>query len=248
MAASNKTAGTTRPVRKTTKRRKTEARPQTEGIRDLVSQLKRERILSAAIALFYEQGYAQTTLDQIAKALGVTKPFIYQYYDSKNALLVEICSRAIRSANDTLSRTMTQKGTAAEKLETIIRDFTQTVLENQANAVIYSREEKELAPADRETIKALRRTFDHRLVDLLEEGVRRGEFVIEDLRLTSKVIGSIVGWSPVWFRAGGRLSKEDAAEKVSSLVLVMVGARQPRPPRRGARGASLATAPSPERR
>lgn len=242
MATSIKAAGTARPARKPVKR-KAEPRPQPEGIRDLVSQLKRERILSAAIALFYEQGYAQTTLDQVAKALGVTKPFIYQYFDSKNALLVEICSRAIRNANDTLARTMTQQGTASEKLQTVMRDFTLTVLENQANAVIYSREEKELAPKDREMIRTLRRGFDHRLVDLLEEGVRRGEFVIEDLHLTAKVIGSIVGWSPVWFRSEGRLTKEETAERLSTLVLVMVGARQPTPAPKPRRSRKAATAP-----
>ncbi|MET0428551.1 MAG: TetR/AcrR family transcriptional regulator, partial [Microvirga sp.] len=41
----------------------------THGIKDLVSQLKRDRIISAAIDLFYTQGYTQTTLDQVAKSL-----------------------------------------------------------------------------------------------------------------------------------------------------------------------------------
>lgn len=204
-------------------RRKADTPTPREDMRDLVSQLKRERILSAAVDLFYRQGYAQTTLDQVAKALGVTKPFIYQYYASKNALLAEICSRAIMEAHATLNRTLTQQGTARQKLWTIMSDFTRTVLDNQANAVIYSREEKELEPADRERINRLRRDFDHRLVDLLQEGVANKEFVIPDVRLAALVIGGIVGWAPVWFRSGGRLSKEEAADGAASLALTMVG-------------------------
>jgi AcrR family transcriptional regulator len=195
------------------------------GIKDLVSQLKRDRIISAAIDLFYTQGYTQTTLDQVAKSLGVTKPFIYQYFGSKNDVLAEICSRAIKDAHETINRALSQKGTPTEKLKVIVRDFTLHVLNNQANAIIYSREETELAPEDREMINHLRREFDRRLVALLREGLEEGDFVIKDIRLTSLVIASVVGWSPVWFRSGGRLTKEEAAEEIAALVLMMLGVR-----------------------
>ncbi|MET0427023.1 MAG: hypothetical protein ABW026_00860, partial [Microvirga sp.] len=52
-----------------------------------------------------------------------------------------------------------------------------------------------------------------------------GEFVIEDIRLTSLVIASVVGWAPVWFRSGGRLTKEQAADEIAALVLMMVGVK-----------------------
>lgn len=224
------------------------AASQPDGIKDLVSRLKRERILSAAVDLFYERGFARTTLDEVAKSLGVTKPFIYQYFDSKNALLVEICSCAIRDAHETFNRTLTLRGTAAEKLRIIVRDFMLSVLTHQAHAVIYSREETELAPKDRELINNLRRDFDRRLIELLEEGVRQNEFAVEDTRLTAFVIASIVGWSPVWYRPGGRLTKEAAAESVASMVLTMVGARPagqapaPRQDKAGAKPSALKSA------
>lgn len=191
-----------------------------------MSRLKRERIIASAVELFYAQGYGGTTLDQVAQSLGMTKPFIYQYFDSKNAILTEICSRAIREAHESLNRTLGLEGSAAEKLRVIVRDFVLTILSNQANAVIYSREETELAPEDQAEINRLRREFDRRLVTLLDEGVSRGEFAIEDSRLTAFVIASIVGWSPVWFRPGGRLSREQTADGVTSLILSMVGARR----------------------
>ncbi|MCX7325407.1 MAG: TetR/AcrR family transcriptional regulator [Hyphomicrobiales bacterium] len=193
-----------------------------ESMRDLVSQLKRDRIVSAAVDLFYRQGYAGTTLDEVAKALGMTKPFIYQYFGSKNDLLAEICSRAIRHANDALNRLLSQQGSPSDKLSSIVCEFILSVLNNQANAVIYSREETELAPKDREMIRQLRRDFDRRVVALLEEGIARGEFAIADVRVASFAIASMVGWAPVWFRAGGRLTKEEAADRMAALALSMV--------------------------
>jgi len=194
----------------------------TEDIRDAVWRLKSERVVAAAVELFYTQGYSRTTLEQVADALNVTKPFIYSHFNSKNDLLAEICSRAIRVSHEALDKVMAMQGTSAEKLESMAREFMFTVLTHQAHAVIYYREEKELTAEGREEINKLRRTFDQRLVTLLEEGVASGEFVVEDVRLTALAIGGIVGWSPIWYRAGGRLDPAEASERVAAIVLAMV--------------------------
>ena len=196
-----------------------------EDIRDAVSRLKRERILAAAVDLFYRQGYGHTTLEQVADMLGVTKPFIYAHFASKNELLVEICSRAIKLAHDSLTRALTQEGTASQRLKLVASDFMAAVLSHQAHAVIYSREEKELAQPDRDLINGLRREFDHRLVALIEEGVASGEFQVDDIRMAALAIGGIIGWSQVWFRPNGRLSIAQASESVGDLVLAMVRAQ-----------------------
>ena len=196
-----------------------------EDIRDAVSRLKRERIMAAAVDLFYRQGYGHTTLEQVADMLGVTKPFIYAHFASKNELLVEICSRAIKLAHDSLTRALTQEGTASQRLKLVASDFMAAVLSHQAHAVIYSREEKELAQPDRDLINGLRREFDHRLVALIEEGVASGEFQVDDIRMAALAIGGIIGWSQVWFRPNGRLSIAQASESVGDLVLAMVRAQ-----------------------
>ena len=196
-----------------------------EDIRDAVSRLKRERIVAAAVDLFYHQGYTRTTLEQVAASIQVTKPFIYAHFKSKSELLAEICSRAVWISNDVLNRAMMQKGSVTERLQAIARDFMETVLNHQAHAVIYSREDKELAPEDRTEINKMRRVFDHKLVALMEEGVAAGEFVVEDVHLTALAIVGIVGWSQVWYRPGGRLTRTEAAQRVSKLVLAMVQAK-----------------------
>lgn len=199
--------------------------PATGDIRDAVWRLKSERIVAAAVDLFYKQGYSKTTLDQVAQAIHVTKPFIYSHFKSKNDLLAEICSRAIRVSHEALNRVFAAEISPTEKLYTIARDFMLTVLQHQAHAVIYSREEKELALEDRNAINALRRGFDRRFASLLEEGVASAEFTVEDVPLTALAIGGIVGWAPVWYRPGGRLSQVEASERVALLVLAMVQAK-----------------------
>jgi len=194
-------------------------------MRETISHLKRERIVAAAVDLFYRQGYGKTTLEQVANELQVTKPFIYAHFASKNELLVEICSRAIQLAHESLNRAMVQDASATERLETVLRDFLTAVLNHQQHAMIYSREEKELEQKDRDAINQLRRDFDRRLVELINLGVASNEFHADDVQLTALAIGGIVGWAPVWFRANGRLSLEQVTAYLAGLALAMVRAK-----------------------
>jgi AcrR family transcriptional regulator len=47
---------------------------------------RERRILDAALKVFAEQGYSGTTMDAVATASGLSKPTLYQYFDSKDAL------------------------------------------------------------------------------------------------------------------------------------------------------------------
>ena len=197
-----------------------------DDIRGAVVRLKRDRIVAAAVELFYRQGYERTTLEEVADTLDVTKPFIYAHFSSKAELLAEICSRAIRQVHEGLNRILVEEGTQAERLERIVREFLKAVLDNQAHAVIYSREETELQQSDRDAINGLRRAFDRKLIALLESGVAASEFTIDDIGITALAIGGIVGWAPVWYRSNGRLSKQEVTERLAALVLNMVKAKR----------------------
>jgi AcrR family transcriptional regulator len=123
---------------------------------------------------------------------------------------------------------MAQDTSVTERLETVVSDFLKAVLTHQPHAMIYSREEKELAQKDREAINQLRREFDHRLVELVNQGVAAGEFQVDDVHLTALAIGGIVGWAPVWFRSNGRLRLEEVVSYMASMVLAMVRAKKSR--------------------
>ena len=53
---------------------------------------QREQILQQAAALFARQGYAATSMNEVAQACGLSKPAIYHYFRDKYALLFEICN------------------------------------------------------------------------------------------------------------------------------------------------------------
>ncbi|MDT0305572.1 TetR/AcrR family transcriptional regulator [Streptomyces sp. DSM 44917] len=62
--------------------------------RQRMSRAERERqILTVAEDLFAERGYAQATMDELAERVGVSKPVIYDYFGSKEGLLLALLTR-----------------------------------------------------------------------------------------------------------------------------------------------------------
>ena len=58
---------------------------------------RRESILDAATALFGDRGYHGTTTDQIAKAAGISQPYVVRMFGTKEQLFVEVLQRALQT-------------------------------------------------------------------------------------------------------------------------------------------------------
>jgi AcrR family transcriptional regulator len=68
------------------------------GKRRLSSDERRLRILQAAVTTFARRGYAEASMEEIARASDITKPVLYDHFASKDALLVAV----LESVRDTL--------------------------------------------------------------------------------------------------------------------------------------------------
>ncbi len=67
-----------------------DTRPEPQNGRRLTAGARRRQLFDVALSLFAEHGYAATTMDEIAEQAGVTKPLVYQHFDSKRALYLEL--------------------------------------------------------------------------------------------------------------------------------------------------------------
>jgi AcrR family transcriptional regulator len=71
---------------------------------------RRDQLLLVARAIFAERGFQATTMDDIAKEAGFTKPILYQYFESKTELYREI-------VNQTAQKLMNSLRTAVDEVE-----------------------------------------------------------------------------------------------------------------------------------
>jgi AcrR family transcriptional regulator len=196
---------------------------QASELKSEVVAFKRRRILEVSVHLFYEQGYEGTTLDDIARQLHVTKPYIYSYFQNKGDILFEICQTGIRKSLEALDTALNRDASPMVRLKTAVESVARIVIEKRMYVVVYMREDKNLALADAQKILEQRRVFDHRVTDLLDEGIASGEFSMPDKVVTATTIGGIVSWLPNWYMASGRLTESEVIAATVKLVEKMLG-------------------------
>lgn len=83
-----------------------------------------EKIANAALQLFGERGFHSTSIAQIARAAGVSKGLLYNYFESKEALLHFIILHAVEVGEALLEQALAQNDSPQEQL----RAFTEGTL------------------------------------------------------------------------------------------------------------------------
>lgn len=196
--------------------------PAMSSMREEVAALKRQRTLEAATDLFYEKGFTNTTLDEVAQRMGVTKPFIYTNFGSKPDLLVAICEIGVRSALEEIERVLEQGPPTHDALRQFMPRYVAAVLRTQKNIAINIREEKNLLPEHADHLAVLRQTFMTRIERLLRDTAGDTERTTTDLRVTAFAIVGAVSWATFWFNPNGPLSPQDLSDKMSDIISNLV--------------------------
>ena len=82
-----------------------------------------EQTLEAAHSLFAERGYAAVTMDEIAAAVGVTKPLLYNYFGNKERLYIACMERAGDALIATIAATVDETANPGDALGAGVRAF-----------------------------------------------------------------------------------------------------------------------------
>ncbi|ODM76743.1 TetR/AcrR family transcriptional regulator [Bradyrhizobium elkanii] len=194
------------------------------SVKQHIKEYKRELILEAAAKLFYEKGFQKTTIDDIGAALGVTKPFIYTYFDNKYAILEQLFDQSYGDLYVDLTQLLgNKKGAARDRLQQFVTLYVAKNIEYQKFSAIMLEEEKSLSPKKVGDIRRKQRDFDTKLARLIEEGVSNGEFHVGDPMIASLAISGMVRWTHRWYSPQGRLSAAELTKTMGDLALNLVG-------------------------
>src|SRR3954463_1277040 len=90
--------------------------------------LKREAVILAAARAFRQRGYHNTSLDDLAASLKVTKPTLYLYVQNKEAMLFECFRAGLDRLLATLDRCERSRGPSRERLFAFIRGYAEAIV------------------------------------------------------------------------------------------------------------------------
>ena len=92
---------------------------------------RRQQLLDVAVTTFSEQGYRNTSMNDIAEAAGVTKPVLYQHFSSKRELVLELLSELGGRLRAALSSSAAQAGSPRRQVEDGLLAYFRWIAEHQ---------------------------------------------------------------------------------------------------------------------
>ncbi|HKA58817.1 MAG TPA: TetR/AcrR family transcriptional regulator [Gemmatimonadales bacterium] len=149
-----------------------------------------EEIITAALFVFADRGFAATKLEDVARKAGVTKGTIYLYFENKDALFKALIRQTIVpviAKGEAIAQAFT--GSARELFERLIREYWRLVGETSLASI------PRLMIGEASNFPELARfyyeevvTRGHRLMaGVLERGMKAGEFKKLDLGIATKL-------------------------------------------------------------
>jgi AcrR family transcriptional regulator len=99
----------------------------------------RERILEIALDLFIEKGYDNTSLRDIAEALGYTKAAIYYHFPSKNDIFMALHLQLHELFSERLRLLATDESATLEAWAALLQDSAASIVANQKLLALHER-------------------------------------------------------------------------------------------------------------
>jgi TetR/AcrR family transcriptional regulator, cholesterol catabolism regulator len=186
---------------------------------------REEELLSNAIQLFSRGGFRETSLQEIADELGITRPLFYYYFESKEDLLWRI----IGHLGDTLLEQARPIAVADEpptrRLTRLFERHVETLLENVDAFRIYFAERNQLSGKRDLRLKRGERLYHELITEVVLEGQRLGEIRPGDPHLATRLAMGTANSLLRWFTPAGTIS---AQELMSATVEYMLAGLAPK--------------------
>ena len=92
---------------------------------------RRRQLLDRALPLFAAQGFHGTSMDQVARAAGVTKPVLYQHFGSKRCLYLELVDDVGTRIEEAIAKAVAQADGPRQQVEAGFGAFCALVAEDR---------------------------------------------------------------------------------------------------------------------
>jgi AcrR family transcriptional regulator len=206
------TAATARTKSRNRKELQASASPWEGGRRPREHALKREAVILAAARAFAERGYHNTSLDDLAASLKVTKPTLYLYVPNKEAILFECIRAGLEQIQGSLDESEAGEGPARERLFAFIRGYASAIVGDFGWCMLRA-EDQHLGAAMSRRIKLLKAGIDRRMRALIEAGVQDGSIRSCDTKMTAFALAGALNWMGHWYREDASLKPHEIADR-----------------------------------
>ncbi len=176
-----------------------------------------ETVLAVAAKLFYERGYDGTSMEDLARRLGVTKSAIYHHVAGKQELLKLAVDRALDGLFGEVDKLAAVDGRAVDRLEHLVRGSVRVLVDELPFVTLLLRVRGN-TKVERDALSR-RREFDHLVTDLVRQAAEEGDLRTDvDPATTARLLFGMINSLIEWYRPRGGLTPAELADTVATVA------------------------------
>src|SRR3954465_1444744 len=170
----------------------------------------RERIVRAALDQLADGGYASASVQAIAQRAGIATGTVYRHFHSKSDLFAEVFRRASQRETDVFAAATADDGrSATERIAAATEAFARRALASPTRA--YALLAEPVDPGVDAERLVFRRGYRDVLIEVLDQGIERGELELHDKETTAAALVGAIGETLVGPLAADRNGHEHTA-------------------------------------
>jgi TetR/AcrR family transcriptional regulator, cholesterol catabolism regulator len=199
-------------------------RPKTSRARRRANPARTERrqreIIDAAAEIFHRKGYSETSVQDIADAVGILKASLYYYISSKEDLLFQMLREVHENAKGIVDETAAMQAPPLERLRAYVQRHVEYNVQNLGKIAVYYHDSGVLTAERKRAIMNQRHYYEEFVIGLIEDAKADGSVDASvNAPLVANAIFGVVNWIYMWYRPSGSASPEYLGRLYAELVV-----------------------------
>lgn len=178
---------------------------------------RRHEIFDAALHFFLEKGFNETSVREIADASGMGKSTLYDYFKTKDEILLWYIEDELKNVNTAAREIANQPIPVIERLRQIMRKNLDFLVARKELYLKLFFEVQRLTIQSQKRVQAGRHAYQDLVRQLIEDGIRDGTFRPVNSLLVARLM--ITAMTPTVFTSRPTGSPENMLENVFDIIL-----------------------------
>jgi AcrR family transcriptional regulator len=158
-----------------------------------------EAVLRSAANIFFAKGFHATSIEEVARDVGMLKGSLYYYIKSKDDLLFQLLLAGIEDGDAYIARHIDPRGDPVEQLERAIRAQIDYIIQNKVPFGLFLHEFDSLSGKRQHKLTAVMSRYNNRFVELVQKGQQQGKLMKGEPGILVNGMLGMCNWLYRWY-------------------------------------------------
>lgn len=179
----------------------------------------RGRLLLGAAYLFHKQGYAKTTVRELANFIGIQSGSLFHHFKSKDDILAHVMQQTIIYNHARLLDAIQISDDPEQQLKHLIKAELISISGDTGSAMaVLVYEWFALSKSRQDELLKLRNAYEDIWLTVIEK-LRELNKVQHDAFIWRRLLGGAIAWTVTWYKPNGKMTMDELTETVLNMAL-----------------------------